>query len=92
MNQRTAAQGGYLSWSADLAIDCVQRRTRAMGITNYTQRNLKGEGRVVGGHVSPGCFVRTTAEFLIVCLEGVRFSRDLDPGTGFPELSIHPQD
>jgi len=50
------------------------------------------EGRVVGGHVSSGCIVRTTAEILIVCLEGVRFSRDLDPGTGFPELSIHPQD
>jgi predicted DNA-binding protein with PD1-like motif len=42
-------------------------------------------GRVVGGHVSPGCI-------LIVCLAGVRFSRDLDPRTGFPELSIHPQD
>ena len=37
------------------------------------------EGRVVGGHVSPGCIVRTTAEILIVCLDGVRFSRDLDP-------------
>jgi uncharacterized protein len=50
------------------------------------------EGRVYGGHVSPGCIVRTTAEILIVCLEGVRFSRDLDQRTGFPELSIHPQD
>jgi len=50
------------------------------------------EGRVVGGHVSPGCIVRTTAEILIACLDGVRFSRDLDPRTGFPELSIHPQD
>ena len=50
------------------------------------------EGRVVGGHVSAGCIVRTTAEILIVCLEDVRFSRELDPRTGFPELSIHPQD
>ncbi|SOE93554.1 hypothetical protein SAMN05414139_06337 [Burkholderia sp. D7] len=49
------------------------------------------EGRVYGGHVSPGCIVRTTAEILIVCLDGVRFSRDLDPRTGFPELSIRPQ-
>jgi hypothetical protein len=49
VNQRTAAQGGYLSWSADLAIDCAQRRTRALGITNYPMRNLKGEPRVVGG-------------------------------------------
>jgi predicted DNA-binding protein with PD1-like motif len=36
--------------------------------------------------------VRTTAEILLVCLEGVRFSRELDPRTGFPELSIHRQD
>jgi len=50
------------------------------------------EGHVVGGHVSAGCIVRTTAEILIVCLEDVRFSRELDPRTGFPELSIHPQD
>ena len=49
------------------------------------------EGRVYGGHVSPGCIVRTTAEILIVCLDRVHFSRDLDPRTGFPELSIHPQ-
>ncbi|WP_158940228.1 PPC domain-containing DNA-binding protein [Burkholderia sp. S171] len=47
------------------------------------------EGRVIGGHVSAGCIVRTTAEILIVCLEGVRFSRDADLRTGFPELSIH---
>ena len=50
------------------------------------------DGCVYGGHVSPGCIVRTTAEILIVRLDGVRFSRDLDPRTGFPELSIHPQD
>jgi len=50
------------------------------------------EGHVVGGHVSAGCIVRTTAEILIVCLEDVRFSRELDPRTGFPELSIYPQD
>jgi len=50
------------------------------------------EGRVYGGHVAAGCIVRTTAEILLVRLNGVRFSRELDPRTGFPELSIHPQD
>jgi uncharacterized protein len=50
------------------------------------------EGHVFGGHVAAGCIVRTTAEILLVRLDGVRFSRDLDPRTGFPELSIHPQD
>jgi uncharacterized protein len=50
------------------------------------------EGRVYGGHVSAGCIVRTTAEILLVRLASVRFSRELDPRTGFPELSIHLQD
>jgi predicted DNA-binding protein with PD1-like motif len=35
--------------------------------------------------------VRTTAEILLVRLTGFRFSREFDPRTGFPELSIHPQ-
>lgn len=48
-------------------------------------------GRVYGGHVSAGCIVRTTAEILLVSLEDFRFSRELDPTTGFPELSIHTQ-
>jgi predicted DNA-binding protein with PD1-like motif len=48
-------------------------------------------GRVYGGHVSAGCIVRTTAEILLVSLDGFRFSREFNSGTGFPELSIHPQ-
>jgi len=49
------------------------------------------QGHVSGGHVSAGCIVRTTAEILLVRLAGFRFSREFDPRTGFPELSIHPQ-
>jgi predicted DNA-binding protein with PD1-like motif len=49
------------------------------------------EGRVFGGHVSAGCIVRTTAEILLVRLPGFHFSREVDPLTGFPELSIRPQ-
>ena len=48
-------------------------------------------GRVYGGHVLPGCIVRTTAEILLASLDGLRFSRELDSTTGFPELSIHRQ-
>jgi predicted DNA-binding protein with PD1-like motif len=46
---------------------------------------------VFGGHVSAGCIVRTTAEILLVRLPGFHFSREVDPLTGFPELSIRPQ-
>jgi uncharacterized protein len=46
-------------------------------------------GQVFGGHVARGCRVRTTAELLLTPLPGHRFSRELDPSTGFMELLIH---
>lgn len=51
-------------------------------------------GRVIGGHVSHGCVVRTTAEVLLVSLPGCSFAREPDPATGFPELVIRevPED
>jgi predicted DNA-binding protein with PD1-like motif len=45
-------------------------------------------GRVVGGHMGPGCTVRTTAEVLVALLGDYRFTRELDALTGFPELAI----
>ena len=47
------------------------------------------DGRVVGGHVLPGCLVRTTAELVVGLARGVRFTRPVDPGTGFAELAFH---
>ena len=46
------------------------------------------QGRVLGGHVGLGCIVRTTAELLLALLPGQRFTRELDPTTGYPELKI----
>jgi predicted DNA-binding protein with PD1-like motif len=46
------------------------------------------QGRVYGGHVARGCTVRTTAELLLVLLPEHRFTRELDPATGYPELHI----
>lgn len=45
-------------------------------------------GRVCGGHVAPGCTVRTTAEVLLALLPGYRFAREYDPDSGFVELVI----
>ena len=45
-------------------------------------------GQVLGGHVAPGCVVRTTAELLLALLPDHRFSREHDPRTGYPELKI----
>jgi len=46
------------------------------------------QGRVLGGHVCAGCIVRTTAELLLALLPGQRFTREVDPRTGYPELKI----
>src|SRR5215208_7149420 len=49
------------------------------------------DGAVKGGHVMPGCVVRTTAEVVIALLPGWEFRRELDAATGFNELSARPQ-
>ena len=48
------------------------------------------EGRVLGGHVAPGCIVRTTAEILVALLPEHAFSRAPDPESGWDELVIRP--
>lgn len=49
------------------------------------------EGRVLGGHVGYGCTVRTTAEVLLMLLPQWRFSREVDPATGWAELVVAPR-
>ena len=48
------------------------------------------QGQVWGGHVCPGCEVRTTAELLVAEVPGYRLSREFDPSTGFKELVVQP--
>eukprot|EP00931_Biecheleriopsis_adriatica_P121198 TRINITY_DN96292_c0_g1_i1.p1 TRINITY_DN96292_c0_g1~~TRINITY_DN96292_c0_g1_i1.p1 ORF type:complete len:322 (-),score=53.29 TRINITY_DN96292_c0_g1_i1:292-1257(-) len=45
---------------------------------------------VFGGHVLEGCLVRTTAEITLGIVQGLNFTRPLDPRTGYDELSILP--
>jgi predicted DNA-binding protein with PD1-like motif len=44
------------------------------------------QGNMRGGHVMPGCVVRTTAEIVLAPLPGWVFSRQHDAATGFKEL------
>ena len=46
------------------------------------------QGEVKGGHLMPGCIVRTTAEVVIALLPGWQFRRELDQATGFNELTV----
>ena len=45
-------------------------------------------GEVFGGHVAPGCMVRTTAEVLLALLPDWAFSREPDAATGYQELVV----
>ncbi|MDP3673118.1 MAG: DNA-binding protein [Telluria sp.] len=45
------------------------------------------QGQVKGGHIMPGCIVRTTAEVVIALLPGWEFRRELDAATGLRELT-----
>ena len=47
-------------------------------------------GRMRGGHVMPGCTVRTTAEIVLGLLPGWAFGRAPDARTGFLELVATP--
>ena len=47
-------------------------------------------GAVIGGHLCAGSRVRSTAELVVGLLPEWRFSRGLDPDTGYPELRISP--
>jgi hypothetical protein len=48
------------------------------------------QGRVIGGHVAPGCIVRTTAEILVALLPEHAFSRAPDAESGWDELVVRP--
>jgi len=49
-------------------------------------------GEVLGGHVAPGCMVRTTAEVLLALLPEWEFSCAPDAATGYQELEITKRD
>ncbi len=50
-----------------------------------------GKGRSLGGHLSDGSLIYTTAEIMIIENLNVDFKRELDPKTGFKELRIDPR-
>ena len=45
-------------------------------------------GQVMGGHVSPGCIVLTTAEVLLALLPDWQFTREPDAQTGHDGLVV----
>jgi uncharacterized protein len=50
------------------------------------------QGRTVGGHLSEGCTVRTTAEVILAADDRLLFAREHDPATGYDELVVRDRD
>lgn len=46
------------------------------------------QGRCYGGHLQPGCLIRTTAEIVIGSSSDLIFRRAIAPETGFLELEV----
>lgn len=46
---------------------------------------------VIGGHLTEGCIIKTTAEVVLLELDDVRFDKVFDPATGYNELAIIPE-
>lgn len=69
-----------LTLSGTVAVDGVKTSSHLhMAVSTAT-------GQVLGGHVAPGCIVRTTAEVLLALLPEWQFTREHDAMTGFDEL------
>lgn len=45
-------------------------------------------GKVIGGHLKDGSITETTVELVIAVETRLEFTRDVDPTTGFLELSV----
>lgn len=85
---RLAGAEHATEWSGDVELLTLAGSVGA-GHSHLHASVADAQGRVLGGHVAPGCIVRTTAEVLLARLPGWRFSREPDPATGFAELRVH---
>lgn len=50
-----------------------------------------GKGQTLGGHLMPGSAIFTTAEIVLVELDGLTFAREKDIETTYDELSVRPR-
>ncbi len=83
--RRFAGDTEILSLAGSIAFDGAQSSSHLhMALSTAS-------GEVFGGHVAPGCIVRTTAEVLLALLPDWAFSRAADARTGYAELVVRPR-
>jgi predicted DNA-binding protein with PD1-like motif len=82
---RLTGEMEILTLSGTVAVDgCKTTSHMHMAVSTAT-------GQVLGGHVAPGCIVRTTAEVLLALLPDWQFTREPDAATGYDELVVRAQ-
>ena len=62
--------------------------TLAQGGSHLHLAVADDHGTTVGGHLTNGCVVRTTAEVVVGADDRLRFDREPDPETGYDELIV----
>ena len=82
---RPAGRDGALTLAGDMEIVALSGTLTPDG-PHLHLAVADAEGRVTGGHLLPGCVVRTTAE-MVLALAPVRLTRRHDPLTGCAELA-----
>lgn len=84
--------------SADgVTVHTLEERLEIVSLTGTVSENRchlhiafsREDLSVIGGHLTPGCLVNTTAEVILCELDGISFGKCFDPETGYNELEIH---
>ena len=51
-----------------------------------------GDGKMMGGHLVPGCKIYTTAEIVLAVFDELSYKRELlENDSGYEELVVHPR-
>lgn len=84
---RPAAAADALQLTGPLEILSLTGTLSASGVHLHVAV-ADGQAAVYGGHLLPGCPIRTTAEIVLLALTDVHFTRRRDPATDCRELMI----
>ena len=84
--QRLTGDTEILSLSGTVAVNVMDSGAHSSSHLHMALSTATGE--IFGGHVAPGCIVRTTAEVLLALLPEWAFAREPDALTGYDELVV----
>ncbi len=86
-NLRMAGGETSRSWDGPLEIVSATGTLSQDGMHIHISVSDK-DGSVFGGHLSEGCFVRTTVEIVVLTFDDAEYKRELDDTTGYKELKV----